>query len=394
MFRCVLQEEKKMSEIYFGRGNASMYDEYMDFINYVFGFNGNERDFKTLLPKLYGPDDDPASSSYVVTEDGHLKAVIGAFDHDLMIGGEYIKTRGIGNVAVHPYARSRGYMKKLMYAALDDMIKDGVVLSVLGGRRQRYNYFSYERIGVKYSFSFNDDNIRHALGRERNHAITLKSVEKADTELLQAIYALYKAEPLYGIRNEARLYDIMTSWKQSVYAGFDGDELLGYCIYGDGAVSELVMKDYSRAAEFVFALYDKVGRSIGVKMPPYHTKAIEVLSEKCEAFSIETPKQFSVLNYEKLTGALLKVKSMYSKLPDGELTLCINGYAGRENITITSHNNELSVKATDKTPDYTLDHLDAMRFMFSPMCAMREGASDFARLLLPLPLYLFASDAV
>ena len=24
---------------YYGRGNAGMYDDYMDFINYVFGFN-------------------------------------------------------------------------------------------------------------------------------------------------------------------------------------------------------------------------------------------------------------------------------------------------------------------------------------------------------------------
>ena len=32
--------------IYAGRGNASMHDEYLDFINYVFGFNGREQDFQ------------------------------------------------------------------------------------------------------------------------------------------------------------------------------------------------------------------------------------------------------------------------------------------------------------------------------------------------------------
>ena len=26
-------------DIYFGRGTAEMFDDYMDFINYVFGFN-------------------------------------------------------------------------------------------------------------------------------------------------------------------------------------------------------------------------------------------------------------------------------------------------------------------------------------------------------------------
>ena len=27
--------------IYYGKGYAGLYDDYMDFINYVFGFNGN-----------------------------------------------------------------------------------------------------------------------------------------------------------------------------------------------------------------------------------------------------------------------------------------------------------------------------------------------------------------
>ena len=41
------------NNIYYGRGTAEMFDDYMDFINYVFGFNGNSSDFKKLLPKLY-----------------------------------------------------------------------------------------------------------------------------------------------------------------------------------------------------------------------------------------------------------------------------------------------------------------------------------------------------
>ena len=33
-----------MGEIYNGRGNEAFYDEYIDCINYVFGFNGNVKD--------------------------------------------------------------------------------------------------------------------------------------------------------------------------------------------------------------------------------------------------------------------------------------------------------------------------------------------------------------
>ena len=38
-----------MSDIYYGHGTKEQFDDYMDFINYVFGFNGNQNDFKKLL---------------------------------------------------------------------------------------------------------------------------------------------------------------------------------------------------------------------------------------------------------------------------------------------------------------------------------------------------------
>ena len=115
------------NDIYYGRGTAEMFDDYMDFINYVFGFNGDSSDFKKLLPKLYKYEYEPAVSSYVAVEDGKLKSAIGAFDHDISVCGKLVKTRGIGNVAVHPYARGKGYMKKLMNMALDDMENEFVI---------------------------------------------------------------------------------------------------------------------------------------------------------------------------------------------------------------------------------------------------------------------------
>ena len=139
-----MSEEKNM---YYGRGTAEMFDDYLDFINYVFGFNGDSSDFKKLLPKLYKYEYEPAVNSFVALEDGKFRAAVGAFDHDMSVCGTRIKTRGIGNVAVHPYFRGCGYMKKLMNMALDDMIEEGIDLSVLGGRRQRYHYFSYDKLG-------------------------------------------------------------------------------------------------------------------------------------------------------------------------------------------------------------------------------------------------------
>ena len=176
-------------KIYAGRGNASMHDEYIDFINYVFGFNGRDRDFPKLLPKLYRREDDPAGNSYVVTENGRIRAAVGAFDHTMTVCGRELRCRSIGNVAAHPYDKSRGFMRKLMDMAVEDMVRDGIAISTLGGKRQRYNYFSYEKSGTTYRFSVNSDNMRHTFGTDRtaHHRFDVRALTADDTASLDAI---------------------------------------------------------------------------------------------------------------------------------------------------------------------------------------------------------------
>lgn len=150
-----------MSELYIGRGNTELFDDYMDFLNYVFGFDGRENDFKKLLPKLYKKEYDPASKSYLVMENQKIKAAVGVYENEISVCGMKLHGAGVGNVAVHPYESSKGYMKKLMHMAVEDMKKAKIDYTVLGGQRQRYNYFSYENAGVGYRFRITEANMRH-----------------------------------------------------------------------------------------------------------------------------------------------------------------------------------------------------------------------------------------
>ena len=389
--------DNEIGKTYFGRGNAGMYDDYMDFINYIFGFNGNSSDFKKLLPKLYRPEDDPAANSYVALEDGKLKAAIGAFDLDVSVAGEVLHTRGIGNVAVHPYARSRGYMRRLMNDAIDDMVRDGIDFSVLGGRRQRYNYFSYDKAGEGISLSFGSDNMRHTFGYPRTHRIKVRRIGADDTAALDDIARLYETLPFHGIRNRSRLYDILTSWNYSVWYGTDDSGCVGYALAKDESVSELVLADEERVPEFTVALFDAVGRGrLVVTLPAFLPGYAERLCRICEEYTISPKKSFSVLNYERVVGAFarLKAKTCRATLPDGELTLLIHGRGGDENITLTVNNGVPEAARTDKTPYAEYDHLEAMNLLFAPLCPQRDSLPDFARLWLPLPIYLFSADAV
>lgn len=385
-------------DIYIGKGSEKYYDEYMDFINYVFGFNGNTSDFKKLLPKLYKPEDKPVEKSYVVLEDGKLKAAVGAYDLTYKVLGETVKLRGIGNVAVHPYSRSKGYMKALMEAAASDMITDGVDLSVLGGRRQRYNYFGYDKLGATYAFSFVDDNMRHTFGRKRISKFTYKTVTSDDFDTLTLIKKLIDSQPCAPVRPLERLYDILVSWKKTAYAAFDCDgRFVGYCIYGDKSIDEVLVFDDGDIVDFIVGFYDHIGCSgLVVRLPEWKKAYIGKLCGFCESYTVETNKSFSVFNYEKILKLFLKLKSTYTSLPDGELCVLIHGAARDEKLLIAVKDGVTSViQASDgRTADDELSHIDAMNFFFATVNTRCDLMPYFVSAWLPLPLWIYSADNV
>ncbi len=377
------------------RGTSEMFDEYMRFINSVFGFDGVTQDFSRLLPKLYQPKYAPAVSSYVVREDGMLRGVIGAFDHDLSVCGTILKTRGIGNVAVHPDSRGKGYMKSMMDTALDDMVKDGVVLSVLGGRRQRYRYFSYDRTGSVLSFTVNADNMRHTFGSARKHEISFVPVTRDSADALEKIQALSRSMPFYPLRDGADFYDILVSWEQKVLAGYRNGRFVGYAVMAGNEAMELLVTEDTMLLPFVAALYDHRGEgTLYVKLPLYLQSYIDALYQFCESYTIGIGQCYSVLNYRVVIEAFLKLKATYTSLPDGALVLDIDGRGGRERLKIEVKHGQIAVLDTADLPNETLSHLDAMNLLFSSVCPMRERLPAFARLWFPLPIFIYRSDVV
>ncbi len=380
--------------IYFGRGTAEMFDDYMDFINYVFGFNGNSSDFKKLLPKLYKYEYEPAVSSYVALDNGKFKAAVGAFDHDIKVCGRYLKTRGIGNVAVHPYTRGSGYMKKLMNLALDDMIADEVALSVLGGKRQRYNYFSYDKLGSSVSMSFNSDSIRHIFGTNRNHKIKFSTLKENDLDAIKEIKALSESKDYYAIRSEEKYFEILSSWCQKAYVGYIDNAFVGYAVV-KSEVNELLVKDESMIPEFVCALYDHVGNStMQIKIPSFLPNYVNALIGICEYYCLEPCKSFSVLNYKEVVEAFIHLKATYTDLPDGKIVLDINGKAREEKIAVSVANGAISVEYCEDDADLTLEHLEAMNLLFAAVSVKRDCLPNFAKIWFPLPIHLYSSDAV
>ena len=196
----------------FCTGKASDREDIIDFINMVFSQTGQPHDFKILLPKLYADDSDTSACHFLAKEDGKIKAVVGLFPTEHVTGGQRLKIGHIGSVSVHKYARGRGYMKQLMAMAYDAAKHGGYDALVLGGKKNRYQYFGFQPTEAAAKYSFIPENFSHQY-KGGHDAISFERVEDEHSTYISEIRALYEKRPVYTDRGDDRqFFKVLCSW--------------------------------------------------------------------------------------------------------------------------------------------------------------------------------------
>ena len=381
-----------MSETYFGRGTYEQYDEYMELINTVFRFNNPADQFPAFLPKLYRPDLEPAVNSFIAIEDGKMIAAVGHFPIDHVVGDEVVKSIGIGNVACREEVRGQGHMSRLLELSLQDMIENGIGFAWLSGDKMRYGHFSYEPAALSHRIVINKRSLNHTVGMDTDY--TALEVQPTDNEYLDFIHELFNAQPYHTIRDRAELYNILCSWRYRPFIIKDSDgNLVGYADKNGDSIAELVFTDTTHVLDGVRALL-ATSDSISIRLPEHHHEYIAILENVSAELVISTDKMFTVLDFEGVIRAYLRLKNTYSKLGDGKFTALIHGYARDEQLTFEVKDGLVSVSKTDSDPDIELDHYEAMRFFFTPFSAKRITGPAPARDWFPVPLFTYGADNV
>ena len=378
-----------MQNIFKGRGEGLDRMTYIDFINYVFGFNGHDTDFLKLLPKLYKEQYEPCYNSFVVTEDGEYRAAIGCFPRKFMVGDEELVSHGIGNVAVHPRHRSKGYMKDCLHNAIASMIEAGADFSDLGGQRQRYGYFSYEKGSSERSFHITDINLRYAFGKAPLKDLTFKVINDENDPLIEGIWALHNTRKVHAVRPKEAFLDIARSWESTLTAIMAGERLVGYYI---GGLGELTLAD-SKDFDDVIRNYVKKFGNATFHVPSWDTAMSRRAWELCEGTGEGNVEMVTIFHFAKVVKAFLKLKAGYAALKDGSVVYHVSGVAGEENFRITVKDNAVTVEATDDKADVTLEHHAAISYFFGSYSTQRgEFAGDAG--WFPLDMYFDSADHV
>ncbi|MBO4355365.1 MAG: GNAT family N-acetyltransferase, partial [Clostridia bacterium] len=340
-------------------------DEFIDFIQYVFGFNGSgESSFYSLLPKLYGNGRIASDNNwFVVDENGKPLAAVGLYDIDYVIGDRFLHAKGIGNVAVHPRHRSKGYMIASMNAALQDAIDSGAAMVVLGGVRHRYGHFGFEKCSLSYRFDINPRSVRYVLG-DYKPSLKLVRVNADDNYYLDGILELQQKERFRAVRNRKDLFDILVSWHSVPYVFLDNDKVVGFAIRAGNGIPDF----YTDKAEYIDDMVACLARDCGAltyETSLYEKSINDRLSDFASYQALVANECVNVLNWEAVLGSMMDLSSSYGDMSDGSFVFEIDGYRQKETLELSCSDGKTSVCRTDREPQMTLSHHDAMELFFS-----------------------------
>jgi ribosomal protein S18 acetylase RimI-like enzyme len=370
------------------------HEEALDFLNLVFGGSAPEGDFERMLPLCYRPRDIPCNVA--VREDGRIRAIVGLFERDWLVAGRQLRLGCIGGVSTHPRVRGRGHMRGLMDHCLRQMADEGVDASWLGGQRQRYLRFGYERCGVRVRMSVDPDNVARA--GVPSGGLVFEPLAADHDDRLDAVWALHDRQPIRHPRSRESLHGYLVAWHSEPWVALDaGGAVVGYLVADarSGAVSELVAPD-DLALQMVCAWVTRQGRRADLVLSPAAAGAVHRIGAVCATATLAASGNWRVFRWVPVLSALLTARASLGPVVAGEVRIGIDGDRG---LCLACDGVAFDVTACPvAAADLHLDAPTAMRTLFGPLRPSQVQALPQAAAVLdqwcPLPAYWAVQDGV
>lgn len=364
--------------------------DIIDFINYVFSQTAEPHNFKTLVAKVYADGRGYADIHAVALDDGRVRGVVGQYPLTLTYGGALLKAGYIGSVSTYPYTRGSGHMIKLMDMQRERAEQLGFDIMLLGGQRQRYEYYGYTPCGEKYTYWINAANVRHALKQVNPEGIAFIKFSDAEEAQINAAYALYLKQPVTGARPREDFELVLGTWHTEPYLILDGARVIGYmAIAGQQSVTEFVLENASDSARVVKAWFGEYPNTkLSITAAPFDESLNRALSTFAEAYSTGRCEQARIINLVNVLNACLHLKKATGALSDGCVTLQMDN---EQPVRACVLNGEIKVTHTDSAPDITLNRKEMQAFL---LCANRFQApkTECPVDWFPLPLFIYNPD--
>ncbi len=367
-------------------------------LNTAFTGAPDTRHFEDGLPKMWVDDDAHMSRHIVVFEDGVMAGAVGIYPYDVRIGTKTLRFATVGNIGVLKEYRGRGYMKLLMDAAMDALVRQQIDVSRLGGLRTRYERYGYEMCGTNYVIRLSERNAAEAY--PDNTDITFCPIAADDTDTLAFVRQIYNTSAIACDRGDDRdLFCTLCAWKNKPYLACKNGTPIGYlCASPDGAsVAEHGAANAALHTEMLCTWVRNIAAyEIRAELYPWDIPLCRSLMAICETFSAVPATQCKILSWDRFADALLSLKVPETPMIHGRVSLGIEGFG-----TLCMEVDASGARACrrDCPADSTLDPLHATRMLFGMMppelCAPLSAQNlHLLSAWLPLPFSWNGQDRV
>ncbi|MCC7147473.1 MAG: GNAT family N-acetyltransferase [Phycisphaeraceae bacterium] len=378
------------------RLTAADYAELLPYLANAFGHSPDDW-FARNLPVAYRPTDECMRCNYAIRIDGKIAGVVGLFPFEQTLAGRTWRIAGIGGVSTAPWARKLGLMREIMAKVVADIRQDGYPISWLGGQRQRYRYWGWERAGTGIQIRLNRANLTHDPLWQNIPALKYEPVIN-DPDLLKQILALHDTQPRHCIRPLDQLFNHLFQWScRPVYAADESGQVIAYAVIraGGKGVDELVGRDSAATMGLLRGIIETEG-DVGMSFDPMMSPAHKTIVDTAEYVSVEGTGNWQIFNWQEVLDILSNAQAQQRTLAPGQVVLGIEGQ--NKPLLLSVQGNQATCQPTDRKPDLTADSPTMTRLLFGPLKpSLVMPLPPQAAVLdqwCPLPLYLGRQDGV
>jgi predicted N-acetyltransferase YhbS len=343
--------------------------------------------FDRGYPHLYRPTAKALAAAYVIEEQGTIVSHVGLYPIEVVVHGHPVRIGGIGGVGTLPPARGKGYMTKLLYHVIDEMRAQGYALSWLGGDRQRYNAFGWERGGLAYDLTFS----RRALDRAGVESVPIEAQYPADA--LDVVERLQSLPACHARRSDLALQ--LRKEGLRVWVSEDGYAIVRGRLFGSLFISELVSAS-GRETGMIRALLDWTDKGeISWELPACDAKRLARVMPCVSHWRVGGGVMYRIVDLTRLLRGMAPIVARQAApLRDFSLSIGIREHDRTDVATITVHDGDVQVFPGRDAEHYVeWTAVDAVRVLLGGPPVAPDIPPDLAALL-PLPVYVPQLDHV
>jgi len=334
----------------------------------------------------------------VVLVDNRVVSHIGLVPQIMIAEDDRIQCWGISGVSTYREHRGRGYMTELMELCIRQMEEHNAAVADLGGDRQRYGHFGFERAGIKIGFDINERSIESGTSRlalSRDYVQLFSGQEG----LLDTIIRIHQNERA-GLERDRDQYGFFMNRRGNTVLVHTGEGEEAYIVFRSDQRKRLISEfgGSVRAVPFLIDTllreWDNTGAEV---ICPMAHPCVPGLKDMSSNWYFRNARMIRIVSLERTLKSYNNTlnKHYAEQAAEGreQVSLCIEGEPA---VRIECSSEGVSVKTCADKPDIELSRTGMVDLLFNPPSFLPDIHAKYPILkkLFPLDVFIWPLETV